>query len=289
MDGAPACPFVAFGDDREARATSPDHRHRCFAESPPAPRALAHQEAYCLSSALPGLPDLPGLGASRGGPRSGCGRPAGRSAASGSRDPAATAHLRPVRGLVRSGHGADAAGPGAAVGPRIRRWRGADPAQPAARLGRPATVGHRRRDCRGPVRATGWAGDTGRCRAHRPSRLRRHARSRARVSPGARPTGLPRARCPPRSPGRRRPADMPRPLPTRSSLDSSSRGRHRPQDPRRQARPQRTTTRCRPPLSLRRRPLQQPPPRGKPRHRPSPSFARPTHTRPRRERANGPR
>ncbi len=56
MEGAPACPFVAFGDDREGRSTSPDHRHRCFAESPEAPRALAHQEAYCLSSAFPVCP-----------------------------------------------------------------------------------------------------------------------------------------------------------------------------------------------------------------------------------------
>ena len=56
MDGASACPFVAFEDDREARATSPDHRHRCFAEATPAPRALAHQEAYCLSSAFPVCP-----------------------------------------------------------------------------------------------------------------------------------------------------------------------------------------------------------------------------------------
>lgn len=54
--GAPACPFVAFGDDREERATSPDHRHRCYAETRPAPRALAHQEAYCLSSAFPVCP-----------------------------------------------------------------------------------------------------------------------------------------------------------------------------------------------------------------------------------------
>lgn len=52
VDGAPACPFVAFDDDRDARATSPDHRHRCYAEIRPAPRALAHQEAYCLSSAF---------------------------------------------------------------------------------------------------------------------------------------------------------------------------------------------------------------------------------------------
>ena len=56
MDGSPACPFVAFDDDRDARADRPDHRHRCFAEAEPAPRALAHQEAYCLSSAFPVCP-----------------------------------------------------------------------------------------------------------------------------------------------------------------------------------------------------------------------------------------
>jgi hypothetical protein len=55
-DGAPACPFVALEDDRDARATGPDHRHRCYAEVRPAPRALAHQEAYCLSPAFPVCP-----------------------------------------------------------------------------------------------------------------------------------------------------------------------------------------------------------------------------------------
>ncbi len=55
-EGSPACPFVAFDDDREARADQPDHRHRCFADDQPAPRALAHQEAYCLSSAFPVCP-----------------------------------------------------------------------------------------------------------------------------------------------------------------------------------------------------------------------------------------
>jgi LysM repeat protein len=55
-EGAPACPFVAFEDDRDGRATAPDHGHRCFAEPRPAPRALAHQEAYCLSSAFPVCP-----------------------------------------------------------------------------------------------------------------------------------------------------------------------------------------------------------------------------------------
>jgi hypothetical protein len=55
-DGAPACPFVAFEDDRDERATVPDHRHRCYADTRPSPRALAHQEAYCLSSAFPVCP-----------------------------------------------------------------------------------------------------------------------------------------------------------------------------------------------------------------------------------------
>jgi LysM repeat protein len=56
VDGSPACPFVAFEDDRDERAARPDHRHRCFAEAVPSPRALAHQEAYCLSSAFPVCP-----------------------------------------------------------------------------------------------------------------------------------------------------------------------------------------------------------------------------------------
>jgi len=50
------CPFVAFDDDRNYRSSAPDHRHRCFGESPAASRALAHQAAYCLSFAFPGCP-----------------------------------------------------------------------------------------------------------------------------------------------------------------------------------------------------------------------------------------
>jgi nucleoid-associated protein YgaU len=56
VNSASACPFVAFENDRDGRATSPDHRHRCYAEIRPAPRAFAHQEAYCLSSAFPVCP-----------------------------------------------------------------------------------------------------------------------------------------------------------------------------------------------------------------------------------------
>jgi LysM repeat protein len=50
------CPFVAFADDRDLRAAEPDHRHRCYAEPRPAPRALAHQTRYCLS---PGFTSCP--------------------------------------------------------------------------------------------------------------------------------------------------------------------------------------------------------------------------------------
>ncbi len=53
---APACPFVAFDDDRDERADRPDHRHRCYAEVRPAPRAIAHQETYCLSPRFPACP-----------------------------------------------------------------------------------------------------------------------------------------------------------------------------------------------------------------------------------------
>ena len=56
VDGPVACPFVAFDDDRDERNTVPDHRHRCYAETPPAPRALAHQDAYCLAAAFPVCP-----------------------------------------------------------------------------------------------------------------------------------------------------------------------------------------------------------------------------------------
>lgn len=44
-----ACPFVALEQDRDRRSDLPDYRHRCYAEPTPAPRAMAHQEAYCLS------------------------------------------------------------------------------------------------------------------------------------------------------------------------------------------------------------------------------------------------
>lgn len=54
--GSTVCPFVAFADDRDLRAATPDHRHRCYAETPAAPRALAHQARYCLSSDFASCP-----------------------------------------------------------------------------------------------------------------------------------------------------------------------------------------------------------------------------------------
>lgn len=55
-DPQAVCPFVALDEDRDHRAVGPDHRHRCFADSPAAPRALAHQSAYCLSGSFPSCP-----------------------------------------------------------------------------------------------------------------------------------------------------------------------------------------------------------------------------------------
>ena len=51
-----ACPFVAFVDDRDERADVPDHRHRCYAEIRPAQRAIAHQQAFCLSASFAECP-----------------------------------------------------------------------------------------------------------------------------------------------------------------------------------------------------------------------------------------
>jgi len=49
VEGPAVCPFVALESDRDRRLDEPDHRHRCYAVPTPEPRAIAHQEAYCLS------------------------------------------------------------------------------------------------------------------------------------------------------------------------------------------------------------------------------------------------
>src|SRR5271157_4438500 len=55
-EGHAACPFVAFEDDRDHRADHPDYSHRCFAAAEPEPRALPHQERFCLSAAFAQCP-----------------------------------------------------------------------------------------------------------------------------------------------------------------------------------------------------------------------------------------
>jgi LysM repeat protein len=55
-----ACPFIALELDRDRRSDKPDYRHRCFAEPTPQPRAIAHQEAYCLSPEFPACPIFQG-------------------------------------------------------------------------------------------------------------------------------------------------------------------------------------------------------------------------------------
>ncbi|HEX2754362.1 MAG TPA: LysM domain-containing protein [Candidatus Limnocylindrales bacterium] len=104
-DGAPACPFVAFEDDRDERASVPDHRHRCYADQRPAPRALAHQEAYCLSSAFPVCPTFQDW-ARREAARSRDGAPTAPSASAGMN--------RAATGAVADADAADAASAGAA-------------------------------------------------------------------------------------------------------------------------------------------------------------------------------
>lgn len=54
--GPLACPFVAFEHDQARRSVEPDRRHRCYAESVPAPRAISHQTTYCLSSGFAACP-----------------------------------------------------------------------------------------------------------------------------------------------------------------------------------------------------------------------------------------
>ena len=54
--GPRACPFVAFEHDQASRSVEPDRRHRCYAEPVPAPRAIAHQTTYCLSSGFSACP-----------------------------------------------------------------------------------------------------------------------------------------------------------------------------------------------------------------------------------------
>jgi len=117
VDGAPACPFVAFEDDRDARASIPDHRHRCYAEAHPAPRALAHQEAYCLSSAFPVCPTFQDWAR----------REAARSRADGPRtaDPLAASAAQPQRNPPRNWSAPPPwAGGGAAAGGEA--WAGDD-------------------------------------------------------------------------------------------------------------------------------------------------------------------
>jgi len=55
-----ACPFIALELDRDRRSDKPDYRHRCYAEPTPQPRAIAHQEAYCLSADFPACPIFQG-------------------------------------------------------------------------------------------------------------------------------------------------------------------------------------------------------------------------------------
>ena len=85
--GTLACPFVAFDDDRDERSDQPDHRHRCYAEIRPAPRAIAHQAAFCLSGEFAACPTFQDW-ARREAARSRDAAAAGALATAGAADPA---------------------------------------------------------------------------------------------------------------------------------------------------------------------------------------------------------
>jgi LysM domain-containing protein len=139
-DGATACPFVAFEDDRDERASVPDHRHRCYAESRPAPRALAHQEAYCLSSAFPVCPTFQDWA------RREAARARGEAAPSGSAWAGPTAIAAAgydagdaaAGGAAASGAAMAAGGAGAVGGSSDPAGGSTDPGADAADIGAPA-------------------------------------------------------------------------------------------------------------------------------------------------------
>ncbi len=177
VEGSPACPFVAFEDDRDERADRPDHRHRCYAEAVPAPRALAHQEAYCLSSAFPVCPTFQDWARRESArARAGCGRRAERRL---------------------GGPDDDDEAPSAPREPPVA-WPATGPTNGARARARPPirTMARRRDETR---HATGRHHRRGRAgRAERPMRTRsRHRTSsrsgpaRAWASPAARRTGSP--------------------------------------------------------------------------------------------------
>ena len=143
VDGSPACPFVAFEDDRDERASVPDHRHRCYAEPRPAPRALAHQEAYCLSSAFPVCPTFQDWARREAARARDAADAAARDASSAVEGAAGTSAAggAAVAGAAAAGTGAGfamaAAGGGeagsdAADAPEAATPAGSEPAQPAA-------------------------------------------------------------------------------------------------------------------------------------------------------------
>ncbi len=164
--GAIACPFVAFVDDRDERADLPDHRHRCYAEIRPAQRALAHQQAFCLSAgfaACPTFQDWARREAARARGVASAGRPAEAAGGGAESVESAPERRRPGRGRrvrVRRSR---------ARGRPVRR---PGDAEPAPRLGCPATVGGTgsaggaRADRAGGAVVPHPAPGQGRCRGH---------------------------------------------------------------------------------------------------------------------------
>jgi LysM repeat protein len=128
---------VAFEDDRDERASVPDHRHRCYADARPAPRALAHQEAYCLSSAFPVCPTFQDW-ARREAARSRDGAPTAPSASAGmnraatgaASDAAASTEAGDAAGASGAADGGAAAAAAGALGSAARAAAASRPDRP---------------------------------------------------------------------------------------------------------------------------------------------------------------
>jgi LysM repeat protein len=121
FDTPRACPFVALELDRDRRSDTPDYRHRCFAEPTPAPRSIAHQEAYCLSPNFPACPVFQDWAV----------RAAARPVASGGSSAAAITGAAVVGGAAAAG-GAAASDVGSAAGATETTWSANTTGTPSA-------------------------------------------------------------------------------------------------------------------------------------------------------------
>ncbi len=210
--GAIACPFVAFEDERDERADRPDHRHRCYAEVRPTPRALAHQEAFCLSTGFAACPSFQDWARRQAAPARRAAPDAGFTTTGPAPAPADEL-AGPARGSAARAHG-DGPDDGA---DGLDAWTGRS-ADPDSDLDRP--VRNPQRDWAAPPP---WTDPGGRDQPEpeAPDFLTRPGRSSGEA-PAAEPTGLAGSRwLQDAAPGRALDGDAGGPLPSSRTPDDA--------------------------------------------------------------------